>query len=180
MPIPPGFLQEDPLIRGQLQQFQQQLSHLPRDPGESSQCLLRECSLWIHLIPCSSFLPSSFSQDAPAKLSCSILGGVGSFFPNPGKRGKLWSCSELRTLFPGVIPKGHSQGPFQGLIPRAHSQGSFHPPGSICSSPVRIKALPRRLGADGSSQRIPPFFSLSAPPPWNSQGRLGKSSGIRF
>lgn len=95
---------------------------------------------------------------------------------------KSWEAGEAVELLRALhfIPKGHSQGSFPGLIPRAHSQGSFHPPGSICSSPVRIKALPRRLGADGSSQRIPPFFSLSAPPPWNSQGRLGKSSGIRF
>lgn len=146
-------------IRGQLQQFQQQLSHLPRDLGESFQCLLREFSLWIRHIPRFSFLPSSFSQDAPAKLSCSILGrGFGSFFPNPGKWGSCGAAQNSALYsqgsFPGVIPGGYSRGLFPEVIPSPWLRSQ------LSSEDQSLATTPR------SRQIFPensPFFSLSPP-----------------
>lgn len=142
-------------IQGWLQQFQQQLFHLPRAPGNLPAVSLG--STTAHAPP--SFLPfptaPGFSQDAPA-----TPGGFGSLFPSPGKWGSCGAAQNSTLyLFPGVLPS----------------------PGSVCSSPERIKALPRRLGADGSSQRIPPFSSLSPTlkfPRWDQ--KIQRDQKIQF
>lgn len=145
------------MIQGQLQEFQQQLVHLPR--GTFSRGIF---PFWIqphpHVLPSFS---SSFSQEAPAN-----PGGFGSFFPQIlGSGGAVELLRTPHYLFPGVIPKG--------FIPK----GLFHPPASVCSSPVRIKALEQM----DLPKEFPLFFSPPSLPPHLGipKAGSGKSSGIR-
>lgn len=104
-----------------------------------------------HAFP--SFLPAFPRTLLPSSAAPSWAGGLDRFFQILGM-GELWSCSELRTLFPGVIPRGHSQRLFPGVIPSPWLRSQ------LSSEDQSLATTPRsrRIFPENS-----PFFSLSPP-----------------
>lgn len=135
--------------------------------GSGSLGFLQEAPWIPPKIPAAAFPPSQgsrgiFLQEFGAAPTFSLW--IHNFLPSfPAFPRTLLLLSPGR--FGCLIPNSGAAGLFPGVIPR----GFFHAPGSICSSPARIKALPR------STRIFPKNSPFSLPPSLPSQLEIPKA-----